>query len=169
MAKPLQIHVKEDINELRQLLRQLGELLGKRIRMLIEIKRHQDQGGISKRALSEITGVNHNSIVKWRQMYMDGGIEALLTHGRIGFKPSIITPEEHEKLAAKLTDPTNGLQGYKELQRWIEEEFGKDIKYTTVYEYVKRHFDTKIKVARKSHIKKDEQAVEAFKKTSVDK
>jgi hypothetical protein len=32
---------------------------------------------------------------------------------------------------------------------------------------VKRNFKAKLKATRKSHIKKDENAVEAFKKTSV--
>jgi hypothetical protein len=32
---------------------------------------------------------------------------------------------------------------------------------------VKRNFKAKLKVARKSHIKKDENAVQAFKKTLV--
>jgi hypothetical protein len=41
------------------------------------------------------------------------------------------------------------------------------VKYKTLYSYVRLNFDTKIKVARKSHVKKDEQAVEDFKKTSV--
>jgi len=35
---------------------------------------------------------------------------------RIGFKPSLISPEEHAKIKEKLNDPTNGLRGYVELQ-----------------------------------------------------
>jgi len=66
-----------------------------------------------------------------------------------------------------LSNPTNGIRGYRELLEWVEKEFSKKIKYTTLFEYVKRHFGTKIKVARKSHIKKDKLAVEALKKTSV--
>lgn len=169
MSLPLSIHIKESINDLRRLQRKHGELIGKRLQVLIEIKRHESKGGISKRELSKITGVNHNSIVKWRKQYLEHGLDILLKHGRKGFKPSIITQEEHHLLEAKLSDPTNGLQGYKELLQWVEETFGKQMKYTTLYEYVKRHFKTKIKVARKSHIKKDEQAVEDFKKTSVKK
>ncbi len=41
------------------------------------------------------------------------------------------------------------------------------MKYITLVKYTKRHFGTKIKVARKSHVKKDEEAVATFKKTSV--
>ena len=47
------------------------------------------------------------------------GLSLLLEDKRIGFKPSLISPEEHEKIEAKLNDPTNGLRGYVELQDWI--------------------------------------------------
>jgi hypothetical protein len=53
------------------------------------------------------------------------------------------------------------------LQQWIETEFNKKLKYITVYKYAKRNFNTKIKVARKSHVKKDIEAGESFKKTSI--
>lgn len=38
------------------------------------------------------------------------------------------------------------------------------INYHTVNKYVKRHFGAKLKVSRKSHIKKDLNAVESFRK-----
>src|SRR3546814_14774252 len=83
MAHPFQITVKETIKELRGLQRKNGELIGKRLLMLIEIKKHE-KTGISKRALSDITGINHNSIVKWRHQYNKEGISHLTTHGRVG-------------------------------------------------------------------------------------
>jgi len=97
----------------------------------------------------------------------NGGINAIITHNRVGFKPSLINEKEHKQLEKLLSNPTNGLRGYKELLEWVEKEFSKKIKYTTLFEYVRRHFGTKIKVARKSHVKKDKLAVETFKKTSV--
>lgn len=167
MALPFQITVKETIAELRSLQRKNGELIGKRLQMLIEIKRHE-KTGISKRELSAITGINHNSIVKWRKQYVKYGIEPLLTHGRVGgFKKSVISQEEHTKIEKKLKDPTGGIRGYTELLEWVNKELSKDIKYITLLKYVQRHFGSKIKVARKSHVKKDDLAVERFKKTSV--
>ncbi len=166
MAHPLHLPVKESIKELRSLQRQKGELISKRIQMLIEIKKHE-KTGISKRDLSAITGINHNSIVKWRKMYLKEGLAVLLKHGRKGFKPSQVTAEEHAKLKAKLHDPKNGIRGYTELLEWVKSELNKDMKYITLLKYTQRHFGTKIKVARKSHVKKDEAAVSTFKKTSV--
>ena len=55
--------------------------------------------------------------------------------------------------------------GFIELLDWFNKTFKTDINYKTFHGFVVRKFDAKIKVARKSHIKKDVQAVEAFKKT----
>ncbi len=167
MAHPFQITVKETLNELRSLQRKNGELIGKRLLMLIEIKKHEE-AGISKRELSKITGINHNSIVKWRKQYNKEGIKPLLTHGRIGgFKKSVISQEEHKKIEKKLNDPKNGIRGYTELLEWVNKELSKDMKYITLLKYTQRHFGSKIKVARKSHVKKDDLLVDTFKKTLV--
>jgi len=166
MAKPLEINIKESISELRILQRKHGELIAKRLLMLIEIKKHESTG-ISKRDLSLITGINHNSIVKWRKLYNSQGIAPLLIHGRVGgFKKSVFTKQEHLKIEKKLNDPKNGIRGYIELLAWVTVHFSKDIKYITLLKYTERHFGTKIKVARKSHVKKDESAIATFKKTS---
>ena len=167
MALPFQITVKQTIPELRKLQRTHGELIGKRLLMLIEIKKHE-KTGISKRELSPITGINHNSIVKWRKIYTLSGIDPLLKHGRVGgFKKSVVSPQEHKKIAMKLNDPKNGIRGYTELLEWVNKELGKDMKYITLVKYTERHFGSKIKVARKSHVKKDEEAIADFKKTSL--
>ena len=115
---------------------------------------------------SKMLGVSSSSIQIWRKLYENGGITLLLKEKRIGFKPSLITAEEHKKIAAKLQDPTNGLRGYVELQDWISREFSKSIKYNTLLKYCGRNFGSKSKVSRKSHVKKDLQAGEDLKKTS---
>jgi len=167
MSSPLIVTVKETINELRSLQRKNGVLIGKRLLMLIEIKKHE-KTGISKRELSRITGINHNSIVKWRRLYNSEGISSLLKHGRVGgFRISILTQEEHLLIEEKLKDPKNGIRGYVELLNWVNKELSKDLKYITLLKYTERHFGTKIKVARKSHVKKDDLKVEDFKKSLV--
>ncbi|MCL2247157.1 MAG: hypothetical protein FWC10_08640 [Lentimicrobiaceae bacterium] len=115
---------------------------------------------LSKQALGKLLGVSSSSIQIWRKMYETGGLSLLLTDKRIGFKPSLISAEEHAQIATKLNNPTNGLRGYIELQDWINHEFNKPIKYNTLLKYCGRNFGFKSKVARKSQIKKDLQAVE---------
>jgi hypothetical protein len=169
MANPLNIFIKESISELRLLQRKQSAFIAKRIEVLIVIKQYEKQGGISKRDLSLKTGTNHNSINKWRKQYLSDGITSLLSHGRKGFKPTVLNEEEHKAIEDILSNPKNNLQGYKELVDWVKKQFNKEIKYTTLNEYCKRHFKSKVKVARRSHVKKDEKAVASFKKTSVTK
>ena len=134
--------------------------------MLIELKK-SGTNGISKRQLAKLIGVDPNSIQKWRTIYLKKGIAGITCDGRVGFKPSLITKEEYKKIEHKLNQSEDALRGYKELMQWIKEELGKELKYTTVVEYAKRHFKSKIKVARKSHVLKNEASVSTFKKTSV--
>jgi hypothetical protein len=99
-------------------------------------------------------------------LYEKGGLSLLLNDKRIGFKPSKISKTEHLEIAAKLKDPAKGLSGYVELQEWIKQKFDNDIKYNTLLKYCHRNYGSKSKVARKSPIKKDFQAIEDFKRTS---
>ena len=78
--------------------------------------------------IAEITGSNHNSVQAWRNLYIKGGIDALMGYVKHKGRPSILTKKEHKQIEAKLKDPRNGLRGYVELQAWVEKEFDKPIK-----------------------------------------
>jgi transposase len=166
MSNPIIFPTKESENEIKKLMKSNIPMIALRLRVLLECKKHE-QTGISKRDIADATGANHNSVTQWRKRYTEGGIEALLTHEKTGFKPSIITPKQKEIIKKKLEDAEHPVRGFKELQDWVEKEFACKVRYSTLWAYVKRNFGAKVKVARKSHIRKDKQAVEAFKKTSV--
>ena len=166
MSRAKQLYVNESVTELKKLLANRSATLSNRIRMLILIKNNEGKS-YSKTMLGEMLGVSSSSVQIWRKQYETGGLSLLLEDKRIGFKPSVISQEEHKEIESKLNDPTNGLRGYVELQDWISKEFNKTIKYNTLLKYCGRNFGSKSKVARKSHVKKDLQAVEDLKKTSV--
>ncbi len=167
MSSPKQIHIKESISELRKFQKSSIPMIANRIRVLIELKKHEATG-ISKRAIADIVGVNQNSVQTWRSLYVSAGIEAVLSYQKREGRPSVLSKEEHQRIEEKLKDPNNGLRGFTELQNWVEQELNKTILYNTLFKYSQRHFGAKVKVARKSHVKKDEEAVVAFKKTSVE-
>ncbi len=160
------VTVKESTKDLKALLKSSSSLVLPRIMMLIELKRYSETG-ISKRELAEIIGVNHNSIQTWRNMYMKGGIKGLIYYKKNEGRPKILTNIEHKAMEIKLKDANNGLRGYVELLNWVETEFNKTMNYNTLLKYASREFGSSVKVARKSHIKKDEKLVATFKKTSV--
>lgn len=165
MAKSKSISVKESEVELKRLLRQQPIHLKNRVQMLLVLKR--SEYSLSKNELSNILKINHNTAQRWRKTYCDHGIDALLSDGRVGFKPSIINNEIHQAIEQKLTSPKDAFTSYIDLINWIVENYlPQGINYHTVNKYIKRHFGAKLKVARKSHSKKDENTVEAFKKTS---
>ena len=167
MSAPKSIQVKESVTELKKLLKNTPRLIFPRIKMLLEIKKHESIGGISKRILADAIGVNHNSIQTWRTLYVKGGIEQLVKYTKNEGRPSILTDEEHQAIKSKLNDSKNGLRGYVELLDWVESTFKKEIKYNTLLKYTNREFGASVKVARKSHVKKDPEAVSTFKKTSL--
>ena len=115
MALPKSIQVKESLTELKELYRKATRLIAPRLRMLIEIKKHEDVGGISKRRLAELVGVNHNSIQTWRSVYVEGGIKQLTAYVKNEGRPTILSEQERQIMKAKLHDNKNGLRGYVEL------------------------------------------------------
>lgn len=167
MSFALYLPVKESVQDLKKLQKGSSIMMHPRITMLLLMKR-AGKKGISKRELMDGVGVCSQSIHNWRTAYRNGGLEALLHNGRKGKagKPSVFTKEEHRLLGEKLCDPKNGLAGYVELQQWIADEFKKEVRYNTVLKYAMKHFGSKVKAARKSHVNKNEQDVIAFKKTS---
>jgi transposase len=164
MAKSKSILVKESEVELKKLLRQQPIHLKNRVQMLLVLK--GSEHSLSKNELSNILNINHNTAQRWRKTYCEKGIDGLLSDGRIGFKPSIINSEIHQAIEQRLTSPKDAFTSYIDLINWIVENYlPQGINYHTVNKYVKRHFGAKLKVARKSHSKKDEKGVDAFKKT----
>ena len=162
-----EIIIRESVKELRAFQKTASSTVYKRLLMLIAIKQNKGTS-TSKRVLSVQCGIDANSVTAWKKLYEQSGIDGIINDGRKGFKPSLISNENHLAIEKKLNDPQNGLRGYIELQDWIMTTLSLDLKYITVLKYAKRHFGTKIKVARKSHIKKDEAAVEDLKKTLVE-
>jgi transposase len=163
MAKAKNIVVKETLQELKQLLKeQHKQTMRNRIIMLQQIK--QSDVPLSKNELADLVGVNHNSIQKWRKLYESKGIKGLLQQTRGGKRREVITPLAHAAIEKRLKSPSDAFISFEELRRWVDEHFIPGIKYVTLNAYVKKHFGAKLKVARKSHIQKDINAVDTFKK-----
>jgi transposase len=166
MAQAKIFPIKESVAVLKRLIKKSKPFIATRLQVLLLMKQ-QETTGISKRTVADLIGVNHNSVQTWRTLYINGGIEALISHDNIGYKPSIINAEQEKVLEKKLNDPLNGVVGFVELLAWFNDYFDVDVNYKTFHGFVVRKYNAKIKVARKIHIKKDEQAVATFKKTSV--
>ena len=155
------LEVTESVEVLKKLHSKVGYHLKPRLKMLL-VSLQKDLH--SKRQLAEAIGVDKNSIDKWKTLYTKGGLEALLQDNRGGKRPSLITPIVEEALSKKLTHSSEAPRSFKELHGWVQEHYIKEINYQTLRGYVMRKYGAKIKVVRKTHINKDDQQVQEFKK-----
>jgi transposase len=165
MAHAKILVIKETEKEIKILLKKSIPFIGQRLRVLLILKQNEEKG-ISRREVAKLAGVDPNSVQKWRELYVNLGIEGLIRHERAGFKPSVFNASEHTMLETKLNSSQNGLQGYVELKDWIEKETGKNFNYNTLLYYCIRNFKSSVKVARKSHVKKNDDLGISFKKIS---
>jgi transposase len=160
MATALKIEVKETIKELKGLQKENPSNYN-RLQMLILIK---DGGITTKDSLAQALSVSNKSVHVWRTKYIEGGLALLLEDNR-GGKQGQITEKIHQKLAVRLNNSKEGFKSFIEIQQWLKENFGIQMEYHAVNKYIKRKFGARPKVARKSHINKDDNAVALFKKT----
>ena len=161
MAKALNVVVKESVKDLKSIQKQKPSYYS-RIQMLLLIKEGKF---VTKDALSEALQVSTQSVHIWRTKYNAGGIDRLLEDKR-GGKPAQITAPIHERLSTRLNSSKEGFKSFVEIQHWLQENFGIEMKYQALNKYIKRKFGARPKVARKSHINKDENAAALFKKTT---
>ena len=163
MPKRIDIHIKESLTELKALRRNVRNHNFKtRIQSLIITKENKLKRRID---VASHFGIGIATLNRWTNTYLTSGLDALLHSNSRGKRRSVVTQEIHDALSIKLQDSKSPLMGYLDAQHWVNEKFNILIKYNTLRTYMKRHFKTKLKSPRKSHYKKDEQAIEAFKKT----
>ncbi len=109
--------------------------------------------------------IGYSTIKEWYRDYSQNGIDTFLIIKAKGKPKSLISSEVHEALKLKLNNSNDPLLGYWDAVLWVKKHYQLDIKYATLRKYMITHFGTKLKSPRKSHYKKDEQAIEAFLKT----
>ncbi len=116
------------------------------------------------RLIAAYLGICRQTLVLWITRYRKLGIEGILLNATRAKKSKIITPETHQGLSEKLKDAKHSLRGYWDAQQWVLSHYGVEVKYHWLSAYMIKHFKTKLKSPRKSHYKKDDQAVKSFLK-----
>lgn len=109
--------------------------------------------------------IGFSTLKEWYRDYSVNGIDSFLKVKAKGKPKSLIPIEVHKALEIKLNDSENPLLGYWDAVLWVKNNHQLEIKYTTLRKYMITNFGTKLKSPRKSHYKKDDQAIEAFFKT----
>ena len=110
--------------------------------------------------------IGYSTIKRWFKEYREHGFDSFITVKLGSPKKSVVPEQVHIALQEKVNNANDPLLGYWDAVRWVEAEFGIKIYYQTLRKYMMKHFKTKLKAPRKSHYQKDEQAIEAFLKTT---
>ena len=156
--------IKESKESLENLYKkESNSKLKRRIKCLLytKIEKYTKQS-----ILATHLGVDPATIQRWLKEYREQGLDATILLKPKGHRVSEISVPIHEALSIRLNSSSEPFRGYWEVQLWLNETFDKEFEYNTVRTYLIRHFKTKLKSPRKSHYKKDEQAIEAFFKTT---
>ncbi len=134
MAKPLIVHVKESLQELKLLQKSTPKCF-MRIQMLILIK-----GGAitTKDRLANELGVSNKSVHVWRTKYISGGIELLLKDNRIGNKGTI-TPEIFTELS-RYINSFQDRPAVVSISTWLSDNFNIQSDYDALRKYILRKF-----------------------------
>jgi transposase len=151
MAATFHIKVTESAAQLKDYQRTVAVYMRPRIKMLTLIA----NGMTTVSTLCAKIGVTPPTLRDWKTRYRHGGLEALLREKRGGDKRSGISTEQKQLIAQKLSDPQDAFRSYGEAQAWLKTALGIDKEYHAVNKYLKHNFGTKLKVGRKSHVKKD--------------
>ena len=164
MALKTEIFVKEAESFLQGKLSSSKKLSeAKRIKFLLYLKREKH---VYRQDLAKDLMISPRTLERWVNKYNEGGVEALLCFDRTTKISSQITPEIHQALKEKVYNSEDCFLSYKDALDWLNVTYDLQMKYGWFREYLKKHFQTKLKVPRKSHVKKNEQEVISFKKTT---
>ena len=155
--------IEESISELNKLHKtETNYQLKLKLKCLIFTKEKKYS---TQHILATNLGVSYTTIKRWLKQYREESLLSYLSIKRGGNRKSVIDSSLHQALSDRVNSSTEPFKGYWDVRDWVLEKFDIDIKYTTIRSYLIRHFKTKLKTPRKSHYKKDEQAIEAFLKT----
>lgn len=162
MPKKIAVTVLEDIDFLeKSFSKTQGSLKRDRIKTLIYVKTNQYffQSDIAKKL-----GRTEKTIRCWLDTYVKNGLNSLLEVKSGGNNTRTISDEIILSIEQKVTNFNTTITSYVELKCLLEEEFKQEIDYGALYSHCRRKFKSKLKVARKSHYKKDKNAEAFFKK-----
>jgi len=163
MGKKAIIIVTESKTELKSLRKKQTSLaMERRVMWLLQFK---TQNNSKRETTASKVNISLRTQERWIKVYMTKGIGEFLTSNKDNHKSNIITDEIHLALKERMNSSESPLLGYWDAVEWIKDEFDVEIKYHWLRKYLISHFKTKLKSPRKSHYKKDEQAIEAFLKT----
>jgi len=164
MGKAITIEIKESPEELlKSSGKQRHPLAQARLRAYYL---HKSGQASSCEQIGQQVGYERHAVGRWFRLYQEQGLEASLDVATKGRPPgSVIAGKALDELQAKLADASHYFTSYKQIHRWLREEHGIELSYEHVHRFVRYSLGAKLKVVRKSNLKKDAAYEEKFKKS----
>ena len=161
MTGKLKIEIVESVEILSRLIKQERNPQKKeRIQALYWIKTNLAE---TIGHLSALSGKHRTTVSRWLSSYRIGGISKMLEiYKSSGRKPEI-PPEIQQALINELNEK-EGFSSYKEIQTWLYTVHNLDVTYKVVHDTVRYRLKAKLKVPRRTNVKKDVKAEAEFKK-----
>jgi transposase len=113
----------------------------------------QTQQARTRHQVARRLGVNRDTIGRWLTAYASGSLAQMLTIAKAPGQAPLLSPTMQHALRDRLTQPP-GFASDKAIWEWLRQEYGLAIAYKTVHKFVRYTLRAKLKVPRKSHIKK---------------
>jgi transposase len=166
MPKRIDIIISESVEFLEKTLAKTKEPLKKdRIKILLFVKTGKY---LFKSDIAKKLGRHQCTIKKWLDDYSSSSMREFIKVKSGGNNTKKISERMINFIDEKLTNPKSNITSYLELKVILEEELNTTIPYTTLYSHCKRKYKSKLKVARKSHHKKDADSEAFFKKPKIE-
>lgn len=164
MSRRFKLDIIESEAELRQRLhRETDAQQKEKLMMLWWVKSGQVT---QQQELGQRLARDTSTISRWLQKYRNGGLADLLEQKKAPGAARKMSEGALAALQEKLTT-SEGFSSYQAIVEWLKLEHGEEIKYGTVYQWVRQRWGAKLKVPRPSSYKQDSLTVEDFKKNSV--
>lgn len=161
MGRPFTVEIIESKEQLKKSLQHARSASEKeRLQMLYWLKCEQVT---SRSELAQRLGRDKATITRWLSKYKRGGVAALLKVGKAPGKAPAVTGEALAQLKQRLREP-HGFQSYGEVKRWLFEQFGLALEYSTVHQLVRYRLKAKLKVPRPKSLKQSPESQAHFKK-----
>jgi putative transposase len=114
--------------------------------------------------VAEVLGVHRITVQRWFKQYSEGGLSSLLKLGQSTGRPRAISSEIIAGISTKINSESCEFKSYKEIAKWVEENYQVSVKYQTLHKQIRYRMKAKLKVPRRLSNKKDPGVATQFKK-----
>src|SRR4028119_109554 len=114
--------------------------------------------------VAELVGVHRITVLRLFKQYSEGGLSSLLKLGQSTGRPRAISSEIIAGISTKINEESCEFKSYKEIARWVEENYQVSVKYQTLHKQIRYRMKAKLKVPRPLSNKKDPGVASEFKK-----